>query len=131
MSSRLSEALPGHMALRRQVDRLRVLSEHSETILIDRYNEIEPFYNALSHSARALEELAEGIATFAEIEKSISCVPDLIERCRNLAASASMWRGSVLKVLQSCRVIMPTVHLRGVFSRTGLEKERANQTISR
>ena len=72
-------------------------------------------YNALSHSIRALEELAEGMSIFSEVEKSISSVPDLIGRCQTLAASASMWRDRVSKVLQSRQVIMPSVLLRGAF----------------
>ncbi|KAH0831978.1 midasin [Lanmaoa asiatica] len=108
----LSQALSGYTTLRQQADRLQVLSEHSETIIIDTYDEIEPMYNSLSHSVRALEELAEGMRVFSEIEKSISAVPDLIGRCQTLAASACMWRDRVFRVLQSCQVIMPSVLLR-------------------
>ena len=106
------------MALRQQADRLQTLSEHSETIVIDAYDKIEPMYNALSHSVRALEELAEGMRIFSEIEKSISVVPDLIGRCQTLVGSACLWRDRVSKVLQSCRVIMPSVLLRGTFRRS-------------
>ena len=112
------------------MDRLQVLSEHSETITIDSYDKIEPMYNALSHSVRALEELAEGMSIFAEVEKSIGSIPDLIGRCQTLAASASMWRDRVSKVLQSC-VVMPAVLLRGAFPRSCSENRMNNQTIFR
>ncbi|KAG8214523.1 midasin [Butyriboletus roseoflavus] len=107
--SGLCRALSEYMALRQQVDRLQTLLEHSETIIFDASDEIEPMYNALNYSVRALQELAEGMKVFSEIEKSISAVPDLIGRCQILAASACMWRDRVSKVLQSCQVVMPSV----------------------
>lgn len=91
------------------------LSGHLETIVIDAYDRIEPMCHALSHSVRALEELAEGMRIFSEIEKNISVVPNLIGRCQTLVASACMWRDRVSKVLQTCQVIMPSVLLRGGF----------------
>lgn len=112
---RLSQTLSEYVVLRQQAERLQVLSEHSETIIIDACDKIEPMYNALSHSVRALEELAEGMSVFSEIERSISTVPDLIGRCQALAASACMWRDRVSKVRESCQVIMPSVLLRGAF----------------
>lgn len=83
--------------------------------MIDTYDKIEPMYNALSHSVRALEELAEGMGVFSDIERSISTVPDFIGRCQTLAASTCMWRDRMSKVLQSCQIIMPSVLLRGAF----------------
>lgn len=103
------------MTLRQQADRLQVHLEHSETIVIDTHSKIEPLHNALRHSIRALEELAEGMGIFSEIEKSIISVPGLIGRCQALAASASIWQDRVSKVLQSCQVIMPSVLFRGAF----------------
>lgn len=119
------------MTLRQQAVRLQVLSEHSETIMIDTYDTIEPMHNALSHSIRALEELAEGMKIFSEIEKSIGSVPELIGRCQALAASASMWRNRVSKVLQPCQVIMPSVLLRGAFPRSLSGNGKDDQIISR
>ncbi|KAF9242636.1 midasin nuclear AAA ATPase [Melanogaster broomeanus] len=69
--SLLFQVLSRYTALRRQADRLRVISDHSETVRIDWYHKIEPLHNALSHSARALEELADGMRLFSEIEKSM------------------------------------------------------------
>lgn len=111
----LSQAISEYMVLRQQADRLQIISEHSETIIFDAYEKIEPMYNALSYSVRALEELAEGMSIFSEIEKSNSVVPDLIGRCKTLAASACMWQDRVSKVLQSCQVNIPSVLLRGAF----------------
>ena len=114
---RLSRALSSYATLRQQADRLQTLSEHSETITVDAYNNIEPMRNALDHSVRALEELIEGMRIFSDIEKSINTVPDLTARCQDLLSSACVWRDRVSKVLQSCQVIMPSVLLRGVFQR--------------
>lgn len=85
--------------------------------MIDTCDKIEPTCNALNHSIRALEELLDGMNVFSAIEKSISSVPDLIEKCQTLSASASMWRDRVSKVLQSSQAIMPSVLLRGGFPR--------------
>lgn len=104
MASRLFDALSGYVTLRLQADRLQILSEQSETIVIDTYDNIELMYNALCHSARALEELAEVMCVFSESEQNISVVPDLIERCRAFAASGCMWRDRVWKVLQACQI---------------------------
>ncbi|KAF8443019.1 hypothetical protein L210DRAFT_3759383 [Boletus edulis BED1] len=113
--SGLAQALSGYSSLHQQASRLQALSEHSETIVVENYGKFEPMFNALSHSIRALEELAEGMKIFSAIEKSISSVPDLIEKCQSLVASASVWRDRVSKVLQSCQVIMPSVLLRDEY----------------
>jgi midasin len=115
MASRLSEALSGYLTLRLRANRLQTLSEQAETIVIDAYDNIEPMYNALCHSVRALEELVEAMRVFSEIEQSISVVPDLIERCQAFAASACMWRDRVWKVLQACQIALPSVLLKGAL----------------
>jgi hypothetical protein len=116
MASRLSDALFGYVTLRLQADRLHILSEQSETIVIDAYVNIELMHNVLCHSVRALEELAEVTNVFSEIEQNICVVPDLIERCRAFAASEGcMWRDRVWKVLQACQIVLPSVLLKGVL----------------
>ncbi|KAF8843352.1 P-loop containing nucleoside triphosphate hydrolase protein [Paxillus ammoniavirescens] len=84
----LSHALSDYTTLRRQGDRLHVLSDNSETVRIASGHTIEPFHNALSHAARALEELAGGMRLFSEIETSASAIPSLTERCQSLGTSA-------------------------------------------
>ncbi|KAF9220907.1 hypothetical protein BS17DRAFT_290054 [Gyrodon lividus] len=109
--SLLSQALSEYMTLCRQADRLRVLSGDSETVRIESYLGIEPLRNALSHSARALEELADGMHLFYEIEKSVNDIPSLIGRCQTLRTSACTWRDRVSAVLQASQVTMPSVLL--------------------
>ncbi|KIK92495.1 hypothetical protein PAXRUDRAFT_571192 [Paxillus rubicundulus Ve08.2h10] len=112
----LSQALSDYTTLRRQGDRLHVLSDNSEAVRIASCHKIEPFHNALSHAARALEELAGGMRLFSEIETSISTVPSLIERCRTLGTSTCTWQGRVSTVLQASQVAMPSILLREEYN---------------
>ncbi|KAG9315861.1 midasin [Chiua virens] len=109
--SGLSEVLSQFTTLRQQTERLQILSENSETIIIKTHEKIGAMHNALHHSVRALEELAEGMNIFSQVEKSIDIV-DLIGRCQVLTTSARMWQDRVSKVLRSYQVILPSVLLR-------------------
>ncbi|KIJ64401.1 hypothetical protein HYDPIDRAFT_132220 [Hydnomerulius pinastri MD-312] len=114
--SLLSQVLSNYATLRHQADRLQVLSEAQDTVVIESFDQLEPLQNALSHSAHALTELASGIRLFGEIEEGAAGVADLIERIQLLGTSARSLIERVSGVLQACQPVMHSVLLRDEYN---------------
>ncbi|KAH7885416.1 midasin [Phlebopus sp. FC_14] len=114
--SALSRALSDYRTLCPQIERLRVLAEAEGSVEVESSGQLEALHRALSCSAQALDELADGMQLFIEIEEDAILVPGLIERCRGLGSSTRMLGDRVSAVLQVTRTVMPAVWLHDEYA---------------
>ncbi|KAG6332473.1 hypothetical protein ID866_6614 [Astraeus odoratus] len=108
--SMLSDALSGYTTIRHQLTRLQAIAVARTSVRIDSAGQVDSLCGALEVSARALNELADGIRLFLQAQDG-SNVTVLIQELHTLCLSLCTARDRITEILLVKQSIMPTVLL--------------------
>ncbi|KAL4081238.1 P-loop containing nucleoside triphosphate hydrolase protein [Scleroderma citrinum] len=108
--STLSRALSHHATLLRQIGRLQEIAQASVLVCTKSSDQLELLRHNLSISARALDELAEGIRLFSHTQDGCD-VTGLVPKCLDLGESLRTAQGRITEIFEKSQPVMPHILL--------------------